>query len=82
MAPMKAAVSVINAKGGLPSGAKGTRVPLHPSTCTNKALRGDMIPQGMAIAIDIDTGVANPLMKMTIFLVHGVFWTDGTGVIG
>jgi hypothetical protein len=81
-APMKAAVSVMNANGGLPSGANGTLVPLHPSTWTNSALSGEMIPQGIAIAIEIDTGVARPLIKMTTFLVQGVFMTDGTGVIG
>lgn len=80
--PIKAAVSVMNASGGLLSGAKGTRLPLHPSTGTKSALRGEMMPQGMAMTMESETGVANPLTKIMTFLVHGTFSIDGTGVMG
>jgi hypothetical protein len=48
----------------------------------NKALSGEMIPHGMAIAIDIETGVAKSRMKPRSFFVQGVLWIEGTGVIG
>lgn len=82
MEPMKAAVSVMKANGGRLSGAKGTRSSLQPSTWTKRALRGDMMPQGMAITIDIETGVASPLIKMRTFLAKEVRSTEGTGVMG
>jgi hypothetical protein len=69
---MKAAVSITNARGGFPSGAFGILSPVHPVTGMNNALRGEMIPHGIAIRIDIDTGVASPRIKMMIFFVHGV----------
>ena len=82
MDPMKAAVSIMKANGGLPSGALGTLSPVHPVTGMNNALRGEMIPQGMAIRIDIDTGVARSRRKLISFLVQGALWVEGAGVIG
>ena len=79
---MKAAVSIMNANGGLPSGALGTLSPVHPVTGMNNALRGEMIPHGMAIKIDIDTGVAKSRRKLMNLLVQGALWVEGAGVIG
>ena len=79
---MKAAVSIIKAKGGLPSGAFGILSAVHPVTGINRALRGEMIPHGMAIQIEIETGVARSRMKLTNLLLHVVLWVEGAGVMG
>jgi hypothetical protein len=82
MDPMKAAVSMMNANGGLPSGAFGILSPDHPVTGINNALRGEMIPHGMATRIDIDTGVARSRRKLINLLVQGALWVEGAGVTG
>jgi hypothetical protein len=79
---MKAAVSMMNANGGLPSGAFGILSPDHPVTGINNALRGEMIPHGMATRIDIDTGVARSRRKLINLLVQGALWVEGAGVTG
>ena len=72
MAPINAAVSMMNAKGGFPSGALGTRSPVQFATGTNRALSGEIIPHGIAMAMDIETGVARSRIKLMIFFVKGV----------
>jgi hypothetical protein len=49
MAPIKLAVSRMNDRGGLSSGAFGILDPVHPSTVVNSALIGCISAQGMAM---------------------------------
>jgi hypothetical protein len=54
----------MNDNGGFPSGALGILSLVQPETGTNKALRGEMTPQGIAMTMDIDAGVARSRTKL------------------
>jgi len=82
MAPMKLAVSKMNASGGLSSGAFGIRDPVHPLTGTRSALIGKTKEQGRARIRAIVVGMRKLLPKLTRRLARDGWCNDGAGVAG
>lgn len=66
-APMKAAVSSKNARGGFPSGPFGMRVPVHPGVLVNNALSAGISAQGSEMTTARDTGIRKLFSIVTIF---------------
>jgi hypothetical protein len=72
----------MNDNGGFPSGALGILSPVQPETGTNNALSGEMTPQGIAMTMEIDAGVARSRTKFASRFDQVTLWMEGTGVTG